>query len=162
MKYVQILLVVFFSCLSQIAIASDAITMGKQIENTSEALLYQKQFVNLNELEEKYRTEQSRLPDGRWKLTFFYQKLGSVSKRGAEKEWQHQFKLVDEWIRETPNHPAPYLAKANMLVRYAWDARGNGYSNTVKESDWELFHERISMANQILVDSAGITGNNPF
>lgn len=167
MIYIQVVLSIFFICFSQVTVAADANeadanTVGMQIADTSESLFYQKQFSKLNQLEELYRSDQSRLPDGRWKLTFYYSKLGSVSEDGAENEWQYLFKLVDEWIKETPHHPTPYLVKAKMLESYAWDARGGADSELEEDSVWELFHERIAMASNVLVDSAGITGDNPY
>lgn len=142
--------------------ANDAITLSNNISERMESLFTSHDFTGINEQEYKYRTTQSRLPDGRWELTFIYSKLGVVSKRGAEDEWKNKIKLVDEWINLTPNQPAPYLAKAEILINYAWDARGGSWAKTVTPEQWGVFHERIKEARKVLEESSRITKDNPY
>ncbi len=142
--------------------ASDAITIAKEISDKTELLFYTQDFEAINKLDDQYRNSQSRLPDGRWNLTFIYANLGNVSSRGAEAEWAHKLKLVNEWVEKTPNHPAPYLAKAEILISYAWDARGSGWANTVTDEQWGLFNTRIEEARKVLEDSSSITATHPY
>lgn len=159
-KLICILLSLFL--LPSLLSANDAISISKQIGRKTEALFFARNFNEINKLEQEYRTNQCRLPDGRWKLTFLYSYIGAVSKRGAESEWKRQLALVDEWISQTPNQPAPYLAKAEILIAYAWDARGSGWASTVKDEQWILFRGRISEARNILEAKKGIMKDNPY
>lgn len=144
------------------ALANDAITLSQQISSDVETYFYKKDFESINKLDDQFRNSQSRLPDGRWKLTFIYENLDWVSSRGKDDEWQFKLKLVDEWIRKTPTHPAPYLAKADILIGYAWDARGNGWASKVKESQWPIFHSRIAEARKVLEKHSSIVGKHPY
>ncbi|MGD8595380.1 MAG: DUF4034 domain-containing protein, partial [Gammaproteobacteria bacterium] len=76
--------------------------------------------------------------------------------------WKLNLETVNKWIKETPDHPAPYLAKAEILISYAWDARGSGWAKDVTESQWSLFNSRIAEARQVLEDSAAVSGNHPY
>ncbi len=142
--------------------AKDANTISNEISNTAEKMFYTRKFESINKMDDEFRNSQSRLPDGRWKLTFIYENLGNVGQRGAEEEWKNKIKLVEEWINKTPDHPAPYLAKTKILIAYAWDARGNGWAQTVKDKQWKLFRTRIAEARKVLEDSYSITGSHPF
>jgi hypothetical protein len=151
-----------FLLMSHSVIASDAITIAKEISNKAEQFFYTQNFNAINEMDDQYRNSQSRLPDGRWNLTFIYSNIGSVSSRGAESEWKNKLKLVNNWINKTPNHAAPYLAKADILIGYAWDARGSDWANTVTDHQWILFNTRIQEARKVLEDSSSITATHPY
>ncbi len=142
--------------------ATDAISISDQIASDVESLFYQRDYQSINEMDDQLRLKQSRLPDGRWQLTFIYTGFGIVSARGAEAEWQFKLKLVDEWIKATPRHPAPYLAKAEILISYGWDARGTGYGSSVTDEQWSVFHQRIAEARKVLEDSSSISGSHPY
>lgn len=142
--------------------AEDAVTLSQQISSSSEQHFYLKEFLALNELDNEFNDPNSRLPDGRWKLTFLYQKFAHVSARGAEAEWQHKFDLVNEWLSLTPGHAAPYLAKAEILLGYAWDARGRGWANKVSKKQWQLFAERVDAARDILTRPVAANSHHPY
>jgi hypothetical protein len=48
----------------------------------------------------------------------------------------------------------PRVALARAYIRYAWQARGNGYADSVTADGWKLFTERIALAKKVLDDSA--------
>lgn len=162
MKFNKNYLAALLLFLPSLSFADDAITISSKIAKLAESQFYERNFVAINEDEYEYRTAQSRLPDGRWKLTFIYSNLGNVARRGDEVEWKKKINLVDEWIQKTPSQPAAYLAKAEILISYAWDARGGGWANSVTPEQWRIFHKRISEARKILEDSYEITKGNPY
>jgi hypothetical protein len=163
--YFRYLLVIvsflFLKCVAA-APAKDAIEISNEISSHTEQLFYQKQFKDINHLETLYRTKQSRLPDGRWKLTFIYSNLTSVSEDHKENEWHFKFKLLNEWIKQTPKAQAPYLAKAESLINYAWDARGGDWGYKVPPQQYQLFQERMFQARQVLEYCSQWTSKNPY
>jgi hypothetical protein len=44
----------------------------------------------------------------------------------------------------------PLEVKAEFYIRYAWDARGGGFANTVPPEAWKLFHDRLALAQDAL------------
>jgi len=162
LRYTNIPLVALALLFPWLSSATDAISIAHQISKLTASQFHERKFEAINAREHEYRTAQSRLPDGRWKLTFIYRELGVVSKRGAEGEWKREIDLVDEWIRTTPNQPAPYLAKAEILIAYAWDARGDGRASTVSSKQWNLFRQRIAEARKVLEQSYEIAKENPY
>jgi hypothetical protein len=48
------------------------------------------------------------------------------------------------------NDPVALVMKAKMLIRFAWDARGDGYADTVTPEGWRLFEERLALARKDL------------
>jgi hypothetical protein len=48
------------------------------------------------------------------------------------------------------NDPAALVVKANWLILWAWDARGNGYADTVTPEGWRLFEERLALTRKDL------------
>jgi hypothetical protein len=46
-------------------------------------------------------------------------------------------------------------------LRFAWKARGHGYSNTVTPEGWALFRDRVQSARSTLEQSAALAENSP-
>ena len=103
--------------MSNAIFAADAVSISREIAGNVENLFYKRNFSAINQLDDDFRTHESRLPDGRWKITMIYDNFGEVSWRGAENEFKLQLQLVDEWISQTPAHPAPYFAKSKILQK---------------------------------------------
>lgn len=119
-------------------------------------------FASLNAMAGALNNSKERLPDGRWKLTFVFSNLTSDIRKHDEHAWKSRLEQFDRWISKTPNDATPYIAKANALTSYAWDARGGGYANTVKESDSLLFKKRIADARTVLESVPQISKNSPM
>ncbi|MBL9152116.1 MAG: hypothetical protein JNK37_06515 [Verrucomicrobiales bacterium] len=52
---------------------------------------------------------------------------------------------VPEWLR--------HWVKSVHHIRAAWDARGSGYSNTVTEKGWQIFHAELAAAREAVEQS---------
>jgi hypothetical protein len=58
---------------------------------------------------------------------------------------------VDEVFSEArPGGTLPLLFKGSSYFSYAWDARGNGWANTVTTEGWKLMKERLAIAEAAL------------
>ena len=96
----------------------DAITLAHEISSHAAKLFAEKNFVALNQLDDDYRLNQARLPDGRWKITFIYSYLSkfshkvtdNISAKESAAKWRAKFDIVEQWLKATPQHPAPYIA----------------------------------------------------
>jgi hypothetical protein len=50
---------------------------------------------------------------------------------------------------------------AQTYLRFAWKARGHGFSNTVTPEGWALFQDRVNSARSTLEQSAVLAENSP-
>lgn len=50
----------------------------------------------------------------------------------------------------------PLELEGAFYIKYAWDARGGGYANTVTADGWKLFHERLQTARAALEKAWGL------
>ena len=55
-------------------------------------------------------------------------------------------RLLANWPQEASIH----LLRGDYYIRYAWNARGDGWADTVKEEGWKLFGQRLDMAEDAL------------
>ena len=53
---------------------------------------------------------------------------------------------LEKWRAQYPQSITVYTTLAATYVNYAWQARGNGYANTVTDEGWQLFRDRIHQA----------------
>jgi hypothetical protein len=144
------------------ATATETLQAVKNIQSEVFQALANEQFAKINAMADNLSESRERLPDGRWKLSFVTHGLtGDIPKRDAS-AWGARLQLMDRWIAATPGNPTPYIAKAQVLLAYAWDARGNGYANTVKEEDWPIFRQRIAQARDTLEKSEKISKRSPL
>ena len=162
MKILTFCVLAIFLFSARLSFAMDAIAQAAEISNKVNSELEARQFAALNRIEREYRTHQSRLVDGRWKLTFFYRNIGPTGEGAGDAEWKNDLHLADEWIHATPTQPAPYLAKAKMLINYAWEARGGGYADTVSPEGWKLFYQRVAKAEQVLQSAPHVIQKDPY
>ena len=60
-----------------------------------------------------------------------------------------------------PGKPEPLVFKGRFYADYAWDARGNGYADTVTEEGWKGFHERLAVAAEALSKAYALDPGSP-
>jgi hypothetical protein len=141
--------------------ATETLQTIDRIQSDAYHALASKQFAKLNAMADGLRESRERLPDGRWKLTFVTSGLVDGLPKHDAQAWRTRLELIDKWIAATPGNATPYLAKANVLIAYAWDARGSGYANTVRDGDWPIFRQRIAQARDLLEESAAVSKHSP-
>lgn len=144
---------------------SDPSTDVHALENYRDAiaqLLKQEKFAALDCLADAARTGKTRFPGGAWKLRNLY--IGLEEPRPGHpthEDWLHHLELIEQWAHKNPQSIAAPIALAEAYVGYAWDARGDGSSNTVSDSGWKLFGERIAKAKTILDNSSALASKCP-
>ena len=142
--------------------ASETLQAADHIQSEAYRALENAQFAKLNAMADSLSKSKERLPDGRWKLAFFTSGLTKGLSKHDTQAWHGRLQLIDNWITATPSNATPYLAKAEVLVAYAWDARGVGSANTVKDGDWPIFRQRIAQARDVLEKSATFSKRSPL
>jgi hypothetical protein len=147
---------------SQITLVQTPEHMEKtNIRADARAYLAAKDFVKLEQLATKYRTSKSCYANGIWKLGSVYG--GMVP--GTEKpdaEWEASLAALREWTEARPDSITARVALANALVDYGWKARGTGWANTVTETGWKLFGERLTAAVQVLKQASTLSEKCPY
>lgn len=112
-------------------------------------------FGSIESLANSARSSRERLPGGFWKLHVIYGGLTepNLEQKSTDQEWQLHINRLEEWKAAMPNSVTAKIATAAAWDRWAWEARGNGFVDTVSEHSWQLFRERAQMAFDELADA---------
>jgi len=134
---------------------------GKVLEEQGESRTYrnrlgtvlgrmfqQKDYAGLEALAAKWRNEKTRMNDGSWLLTLFYNNLDRHAGDGVG--IVAQIAALEAWRKERPLAIEPVIASAELLVSFAWAARGTGYADTVTAEGGRLMNERLALARTTL------------
>src|SRR5580693_4255344 len=110
------------------------------------------------------REGKGRVLGGTWKVAEFYTAIYTtfLGPNADESDWKMSFDSLNKWIAAKPESAAARISLAEAYMGYAWAARGNGYANTVTESGWDLFRERVGLASSALVDAAHLKEKCPY
>ena len=114
-------------------------------------VMYAFNFSHYDRLEDLYSqwcSGRDRFPDGTWKLSRFGDSL--YRNFSGLDMWPKVFKQIKEWQQSNKDSTAALYAEAIYWRAYAWKARGGGYAKDVPKEGWELFHERLNKAKDIL------------
>ncbi len=88
-----------------------------------------------------------------WATRHWYvRQLSEISGRPA---W------INEWVAARPNSAIPVLFRGSHGTHWAWQARGGGFANTVKQDAWAVFHSRLVAADQDLTHAAALDPRDP-
>lgn len=68
---------------------------------------------------------------------------------------EKRLEQLQAWQSAKPKSSLAAAAHAELLVTYAWKARGSGWSNSVSEEGWNLMHERLNSARKALSAVSG-------
>jgi hypothetical protein len=131
------------------------------LKRTSNQLLQEKRFADLDCVADYYRSHKAKFPSGRWRLHTVYSGVDEPLLHPTEEDWQHHLELVQEWVSERPNSITARVALAKSYTGYAWAARGNGWSSSVSESGWRLFGEQLQKAKDTLDEAAKLPAKCP-
>lgn len=136
------------------------------IQNEVSSLLQKKDFKQLDKLVAEYRNPKSLASDGQQKLTGFYAGLSKVDGKctepqATEEEWKNRKQLLKAWQKVSKDAVATSLALASYEMAYGWHARGSGYMNSVSETGFELFKDRVENTRKMLVKMNTKTQSDP-
>jgi Domain of unknown function (DUF4034) len=119
--------------------------------NAIAMLLKQEKFSTIDCLADSARATKARFSGGYWKLRNIYVGL-ELPRPGhpTQEDWRRHFELIRSWAERNPRSITARIALAESYVNYAWDARGDGYTDSVSDSAWKVFRERNEKAKEIL------------
>ncbi|HEY9715804.1 MAG TPA: DUF4034 domain-containing protein [Chroococcales cyanobacterium] len=112
-------------------------------------LLAEKKFDKLEEIAARLRKSKQEIGTGYWVLDDFYSGLEFDKARKYAHD-ETYISDLDEWLKEKPHSATPAVIKANYLIGKAWEARGDGYANTVSNEGWAKFNGYLAEARKVL------------
>lgn len=129
---------------------------------TVRQLLKQEKFTELDCLADAARSSKERVPGGMWKLhEFYWSVVNNLQGHLTEEDYKDQLKQVQKWVEARPLSITAPVVLAKTYINYAWDARGNETSDSVTNSGWKLFGERLEKAKAILDKASALDGKCP-
>lgn len=69
--------------------------------------------------------------------------------------------LEPQLFRRSADEPLFHLLKGTFHINHAWDARGIGFAPSVSERNWQLFSERLALAQAALERAWSLDPSNP-
>ena len=117
-------------------------------------LLEQREFDKLDCRADAARTHKDVFPNGIWKLHYIYSGLVEIKGHATEHDWTDRLAPLQQWIATKPPSIIAHVALAGAYITFAWDARGNGSSDTVTGNGWRLFNQRLEKAKSILDENS--------
>jgi hypothetical protein len=133
-----------------------------QYEDAIAQILKEKKFAQLDCLANQARTEKSRFSGGTWKLVEIYSGLENPRPgHPTEVDWRQHLRLLEQWKSRTPKSITARVALAESYIAYGWDARGDGYSDSVSDSGWKLMAQRMQKAKDVLDDASTLRAKCP-
>jgi tetratricopeptide (TPR) repeat protein len=131
--------------------------LGKQ----ALALFAAGEYDKLGELAATFRSSKERYADGVWKLASVYNGL-MPPEQASDEEWEARLLAIGRWAVARPDSITARVAWANLLVGYAWKARGSGKAETVSPKGWRLFTQRLVEAGKVLKEAKTLKEKCPF
>src|SRR3984957_2545154 len=119
-------------------------------------------YADLDTLAQQLQQQRSRFTGGAWRLHVFFGTLSSPgSATATDAAWNAHIAKLQQWAQSSPASPTPGIALAQTYLRFAWKARGHGYSDTVTPEGWTLFKDRVQSARSTLEQSAVLAQDSP-
>jgi hypothetical protein len=73
---------------------------------------------------------------------------------GDTNQYQQAYHCVEKTMLENwPDDYTTWLLKGTAYIQMAWNARGGGYADKVSKQGWELFFERLAVAENALTNA---------
>jgi hypothetical protein len=112
---------------------------------------------------EGFRSERKQRPQALDDLESWYNFLADPWFTASDDIPQHLAKM-EAWRKEVPDSTTPLVVSARAHIKHAWEARGGGFAGTVTPEGWQLFHERIAAAKQLLEEAieAGVKDGQAY
>ncbi|HEV7358042.1 MAG TPA: hypothetical protein VGN99_08595, partial [Steroidobacteraceae bacterium] len=119
-------------------------------------------YADLDTLAQQLQQQRSRFKGGAWRIHVFFGTLSSPgSATATDAAWKAHIVKLEQWAQSSRASPTPRIALAQTYLRFAWKARGHGFSNTVTPDGWALFRDRVRSARSALEQSAVLAENSP-
>ena len=124
-------------------------------------MLQQERFEQLDCLADSLRRSKERFAGGMWKLHIFYSGLEAPLLHPTPQDWDDHINRLKHWQSANRKSLTARVALAESYLGYAWYARGEGTSDTVSESGWQLFGHRAEEARNILQKASTLDAADP-
>ena len=127
------------------------------------AMLERRQFGALDDLADELNRTKARFAGGDWKSFRFQEALGAPAGGcdDTDAHWTEVLAVLRQWHEQRPGSMPAAIALADASVGYGWKARGTGFSDTVTPEGWQLLHQRMAPAEEILMKAAGTAAKTP-
>jgi len=132
----------------------------RALRTQSRDLLTTKDFKGLDDLAQKLRSSKDRDANGSWDLDQLYATM-LLSEDAPDSRWEDRMATLREWIKINPESITARVALGDVLVTYAWKARGDGTAETVSAGGWRLFEARLQQANEVLDEAKSLNDKCP-
>ena len=129
--------------------------------DTYQKLLADENFAAIENFASDLRSKKTRADDGLWMLSLMYQSVHLAGPEQLDADFEAELALMQKWKAAAPASITRPVVEAQILLAYAWKARGGGWASTVTDDGWKLFSERVERAKQILDDAAGLPSRCP-
>lgn len=133
--------------------------------NAIAGMLKAGEFEQLDCLADHARSNKEMLPGGSWKLHVLYGGLRDPVQypvtHATREDWNAHLQHLQSWVTARPQSVTARIALAKAYLNYAYDARGEGFADTVSENGWKLFHERTAEAKRILDEASALPTKCP-
>ena len=124
-------------------------------------LLQQEKFRELDCIANTARSGKQRVPGGMWKLHEFYWAMCTQPGHATQEDWKNQLKWTQDWVAARPFSITARVVQAESYVNYAWYARGTDTGDSVTDSGWKLFGQRLQKAKAILDEASKLKSKCP-
>lgn len=122
----------------------------------SAPLVEQSKFEDIERVATKYREEGTQAADGRSLYPMFCHVVAQhIGARPDPDEFLRQ------WRRQVPNSSLAAALTAERIYDAAWEARGNGFANTVTPTQWARFYELVEKADKTLEEARTYSTRDP-
>lgn len=132
----------------------------REYASTIAQMLQREEFAKIDCVADQVRASKERFSGGHWKIHELYRGVSEPvqypATHATQQDWKQLFRLLELWQAKRPKSIAPRVALAQAYIGYAFDARGEGFSNTVSDSGWKLFEERIAKARLTLENATAL------
>ena len=100
-------------------------------------------------------------PGGMWKVHTIYLALEKPALHATAKDWTKHIELLQKWSDRNPESITARVALAEAYVNEGWQARGNGYADTVSKDGWSIFENRAKRARETLERASKLSTKCP-
>ncbi|HXF09237.1 MAG TPA: hypothetical protein VN625_00530, partial [Desulfuromonadaceae bacterium] len=145
----------------KVAVVNGPDTQQKQaISAKARALFQEKNYDALEAMAAEYRKSKEGYADGMRKLDTVYGAL-NILETSTNERFLAQIIALKDWVKAKPASLTAKIALADVLIGYAWKARGSGTADTVTDENARRFSDRLQQANEILKDAKALDEKCP-
>lgn len=110
-----------------------------------------------------YTRDKTREKDGMWVISRMYAGFSNyfTGVSAPQDGWGQAYRQIAAWRAKYPNSMCAPVVEAIYWKRYAWQARGGGYADTVTAEGWKLFHARLQKGVEVLLANKQLAAKTP-